>query len=176
MGNIPNISATEVANRNAVNTATAKATLNTESNEQQSTTSRRRSPSAPIWTCMTMARKMFNNLPASLQNNQAKQLCLDDAARRTYSDSKRVRYEIRNEAARLTNLKDFEEHCAKNGVDANIAAQHVVFEGKTVMRRVMEYGVASVLGTKIELFSEPLVVDSTAPITETPAASKPSAV
>ena len=35
-------------------------------------------------------------------------------------------------------------------------AEHVVFEGKTVMRRVMEYGVESVLGTKIQMFAEPL--------------------
>ena len=38
-------------------------------------------------------------------------------------------------------------------------AEHVVFEGKTVMRRVMEYGVESVLGTKIEMFAESLTDD-----------------
>lgn len=51
---------------------------------------------------------------------------------------------------------DFGEYCRKNGLKSENVAEHVVFEGKTVMRRVMEYGVESVLGTKIQMFAEPL--------------------
>ena len=79
-----------------------------------------------------------------------------EAAERTYGDPKRASYDIKNEARKLTNLMDFGEYCRKNGLKGENVAEHVVFEGKTVMRRVMEYGVESVLGTKIQMFAEPL--------------------
>ena len=102
---------------------------------------------------------MFNNLPSALQNAETKRMCLHEAASRTYGDPKRVNYDIKNEARRLTNLVDFGEYCKVNGLKAAHVAEHVVFEGKTVMRRVMEHGVESVLGTKIQMFAEPLTED-----------------
>ena len=123
---------------------------------QTNPTSRRRAPSAPIWSALTVARRMFNNLPSALQNTETKRMCLKEAAERTYGDPKRASYDIKNEARKLTNLMDFGEYCRKNGLKGENVAEHVVFEGKTVMRRVMEYGVESVLGTKIQMFAEPL--------------------
>ena len=99
---------------------------------------------------------MFNNLPSALQNTETKRMCLKEAAERTYGDPKRASYDIKNEARTLTNLMDFGEYCRMNGLKGENVAEHVVFEGKTVMRRVMEYGVESVLGTKIQMFAEPL--------------------
>ena len=142
-------------------TAAPAATFNaapaTEQKEPQTTTtSRRRAPSAPIWSALTVARRMFNNLPSALQNTETKRMCLKEAAEHTYGDPKRACYDIKNEARKLTNLMDFGEYCRKNGLKGENVAEHVVFEGKTVMRRVMEYGVESVLGTKIQMFAEPL--------------------
>ena len=145
-------------------TAAPAATFNaapaTEQKEPQTNpTSRRRAPSAPsapIWSALTVARRMFNNLPSALQNTETKRMCLKEAAERTYGDPKRASYDIKNEARKLTNLMDFGEYCRKNGLKGENVAEHVVFEGKTVMRRVMEYGVESVLGTKIQMFAEPL--------------------
>ena len=102
---------------------------------------------------------MFNNLPSALQSTETKRMCLKEAAERTYGDPKRASYDIRNEARKLTNLLDFGEYCRKSGLKGESVAEHVVFEGKTVMRRVMEYGVESVLGTKIEMFAESLTDD-----------------
>lgn len=152
--------AAEVAANNQV-TAPVAATFNaapaTEQKEPQTNpTSRRRAPSAPVWTALTAARRMFNNLPSALQNTETKRMCLHEAASRIYGDPKRVNYDIKNEARRLTNLVDFGEYCKKNGLDKDNVAEHVVFEGKTIVRRVMEYGVESVLGTKIQMFAEPL--------------------
>ena len=113
--------------------ATSTAAPAAEQKEPQTNpTSRRRAPSAPIWSALTVARRMFNNLPSALQNTETKRMCLKEAAERTY------------------------EYCRKNGLKGENVAEHVVFEGKTVMRRVMEYGVESVLGTKIQMFAEPL--------------------
>lgn len=152
--------AAEAAANNQV-TAPAAATFNaapaTEQKELQTNpTSRRRAPSAPVWTALTAARRMFNNLPSALQNTETKRMCLHEAASRIYGDPQRVNYDIKNEARRLTNLVDFGEYCEENGLDKNNVAEHVVFEGKTIVRRVMEYGVESVLGTKIQMFAEPL--------------------
>lgn len=119
----------------------------------------RRSPSAPVWVALTVARRMFNNLPSALQNTETKRMCLHEAANRIYGDLKRVDYDIKNEARRLINLVDFGEYCEENGLNKVNVADHVVFEGKTVVRRVMEYGVESVLGTKIQMFAEPLIED-----------------
>ena len=155
--------AAEAAANNQV-TAPAAATSSvapaSEPRELQTTqTSRRRAPSAPVWTALTAARRMFNNLPSALQNTETKRMCLHEAASRIYGDPKRVNYDIKNEARRLTNLVDFGEYCEENGLDRDNVADHVVFEGKTVVRRVMEYGVESVLGTKIQMFAEPLTED-----------------
>lgn len=91
-----------------------------------------------------------------LAETKTKRMCLKEAAERTYGDPKRASYDIKNEARKLTNLMDSGEYCRKNGLKGENVAEHVVFEGKTVMRRVMEYGVESVLGTKIQMFAEPL--------------------
>ena len=124
-------------------TAPAAATSNAapaaeQKEPQTTTTSRRRAPSAPIWSALTVARRMFNNLPSALQNTETKRMCLKEAAERTYGDPKRASYDIKNEARKLTNLMDFGEYCRKNGLKGENVAEHVVFEGKTVMRRVME--------------------------------------
>lgn len=142
----------------AATDSTASAKGQQDKNDKNDKKSRR-SPSAPVWVALTAARRMFNNLPSALQNTETKRMCLHEAASRTYGDPKRVNYDIKNEARRLTNLVDFGEYCEENGLDRDNVADHVVFEGKTVVRRVMEYGVESVLGTKIQMFAEPLIED-----------------
>ncbi len=64
-------SVVESAANNQV-TAPAAATSNAapaaeQKEPQTTTTSRRRAPSAPIWSALTVARRMFNNLPSALQ-------------------------------------------------------------------------------------------------------------
>ena len=76
-------------------TAAPAATFNaapaTEQKEPQTNpTSRRRAPSAPIWSALTVARRMFNNLPSALQNTETKRMCLKEAAERTYGDPKPI--------------------------------------------------------------------------------------
>lgn len=140
----------------AATDSTASAKGQQDKNDKNDKKSRR-SPSAPVWVALTAARRMFNNLPSALQNTETKRMCLHEAASRTYGDPKRVNYDIKNEARRLINLVDFGKYCEKYGLNKDNVADHVVFEGKTVVRRVMEYGVESVLGTKIQMFAEPLI-------------------
>ena len=140
----------------AATDSTASAKGQQDKNDKNDKKSRR-SPSAPVWVALTAARRMFNNLPSALQNTETKRMCLHEAASRTYGDPKRVNYDIKNEARRLINLVDFGEYCEKYGLNKVNVADHVVFEGKTVIRRVMEYGVESVLGTKIQMFAESLI-------------------
>lgn len=164
MGHITPAAAAEVAANNQVTAPVAATDSTASAKGQQDKKDRndnksRRSPSAPVWVALTAARRMFNNLPSALQNTETKRMCLHEAASQTYGDPKRVNYDIKNEARRLTNLVDFGEYCKENGLDRDNVADHVVFEGKTVVRRVMEYGVESVLGTKIQMFAEPLIED-----------------
>ena len=141
----------------AANVATTSTIPAMERSNQTVMTNRRRTPSAPLWRCLAKARRSFNSLPSQLQNNENKYLCLQEAAHGIYDDPTLVNYEIANEARKLTNLIDFGEYCKELGVDFKNVAQHVVFEGKTVMRRVMEYGVRATLGTKIQMFNDSLV-------------------
>lgn len=152
-------SAAEVAANNQVTApiAATDSTASAKGQQDKNDNKSRRSPSAPIWVALTAARRMFNNLPSALQNTETKRMCLHEAASRIYGDPKRVNYDIKNEARRLTNLVDFGEYCEENGLDKDNVAEHVVFEGKTTVRRVMEYGVESALGTKIQMFAEPLI-------------------
>lgn len=152
-------SAAEVAANNQVTApiAATDSTASAKGQQDKNDNKSRRSPSAPIWVALTAARRMFNNLPSALQNTETKRMCLHEAASRIYGDPKRVNYDIKNEARRLTNLVDFGEYCEESGLDKDNVAEHVVFEGKTTVRRVMEYGVESALGTKIQMFAEPLI-------------------
>lgn len=158
-------SAAEVAANNQVtapiaatdSTASAKGQQDKKDRNDKNDNKSRRSPSAPVWVALTAARRMFNNLPSALQNTETKRMCLHEAANRIYGDLKRVDYDIKNEARRLINLVDFGKYCETYGLNKVNVADHVVFEGKTVVRRVMEYGVESVLGTKIQMFAEPLI-------------------
>lgn len=138
-------------------TASAKGQQDKKDRNNKKDNKSRRSPSAPVWVALTVARRMFNNLPSALQNTETKRMCLHEAANRIYGDLKRVDYDIKNEARRLINLVDFGKYCETYGLNKVNVADHVVFEGKTVVRRVMEYGVESVLGTKIQMFAEPLI-------------------
>ena len=138
-------------------TASAKGQQDKKDRNDKKDNKSRRSPSAPVWVALTVARRMFNNLPSALQNTETKRMCLHEAANRIYGDLKRVDYDIKNEARRLINLVDFGKYCETYGLNKVNVADHVVFEGKTVVRRVMEYGVESVLGTKIQMFAEPLI-------------------
>ena len=152
------LSAENAAIQNAANNiATTSTTPAMERSNQTVTTNRRRTPSAPLWRCLAKARRSFNSLPSPLQNTDNKYLCLQEAAHGIYSDIIRVDYDVANEARKLTNLIDFGEYCNELRLNPKNVAQHVVFEGKTVMRRVMEYGVSATLGTKIQMFNEPLV-------------------
>ena len=110
-----------------------------------------------IWVTLSRARRMFHQQLKVTQNNSTKIACIHEASNEVYKkDSYMVWYDLVNESRRLTNLIDFNKYCGALNLVPETVAQHVVFDGSSIVNKVIRYGVESVLGERILAYNEPL--------------------
>ena len=110
-----------------------------------------------IWVTLSRARRMFHQQLKVTQNNSTKIACIHEASNEVYKkDSYMVWYDLVNESRRLTNLIDFNKYCGALSLVPETVAQHVVFDGSSIVNKVIRYGVESVLGERILAYNEPL--------------------
>lgn len=110
-----------------------------------------------IWATLNRARRMFHQQLVATQNNSTKIACIHEVANEVYKkDSYMVWYDLVNESKRLTNLIDFNKYCHSLRRNPDYVAQHVTFEGSSVVNKVMRYGVETILGERILAYDEPL--------------------
>ena len=110
-----------------------------------------------IWVTLSRARRMFHQQLKATQNNSTKIACIHEASNEVYKkDSYMVWYDLVNESRRLTNLIDFNKYCGTLNLAPATVAQHVVFDGSSIVNKVIRYGVESVLGERILAYNEPL--------------------
>ena len=125
-----------------------------------------RSTDALTATC-SKARGTFNRQLTRFQNINTKRECLIEAANVQYRDPIRCYADLRTKAEQLTDSKRFCNECSEAGLEPKVVAQHIVFEGMTIYRKVREKGVSEVLGNRVLLFKEPLITAEMMPnITE----------
>ena len=110
-----------------------------------------------IWVTLNRARRMFHQQLKVTQNNSTKIACIHEASNEVYKkNSYMVWYDLVNESRRLTNLIDFNKYCGTLNLVPATVAQHVVFDGSSIVNKVIRYGVESVLGERILAYNEPL--------------------
>lgn len=110
-----------------------------------------------IWVTLSRARRMFHQQLKATQNNSTKIACIHEASNEVYKkNSYMVWYDLVNESRRLTNLIDFNKYCGTLNLVPATVAQHIVFDGSSIVNKVIRYGVESVLGERILAYNEPL--------------------
>ncbi len=96
------------------------------------------------------------------KDNEIKQKCLTKSVEgsKRYPDKLRFEFDFRKERERLVDSKNFCDTCKTLGIEAATVADHVVFEGKSVVNHVLRDGLQVVFGDKARMFNKPLWVDS----------------
>ena len=93
---------------------------------------------------------------------QAKKACIERAlteSTKLYEDKLRFYMDFKAERERLLDSKKFNDACVALRLDATAVADNIVFEGKTVLERVLKEGL-QVVGEKVHMFNGTLWEDS----------------
>ena len=142
-------------------TAGFKAAIGTADNMPKGTDRRARSYKAnPVYSVTKMAKRIFSAYPTTEQNTVAKRASLNLAVgmSKKYSDSLRFWQDFRNEASILTDSIRFNDACKAWGLEPQNVAEHIVFEGKSTLNKVLKDGLIS-FGEKARMFVAPLYDD-----------------
>lgn len=114
----------------------------------------------PLLVVLRKARKLFSTQVK--KDVESKKECIklslqsyDDL----YPDRLRFELDFRAERDRLTDSKKFCDACQAIGMDPKCVADHIVFEGRSLVDAVLRYGIQTV-GERIRMFSEPLWEDT----------------
>ena len=114
----------------------------------------------PIYYILGKSRQQF--MWQLEKDSATKVACMEAALAanpKMYSDRLRFELDFKAERDRLTDSKRFCLACETLGLEPKNVADHVVFEGKAVLEKVLKNGL-QVLGEKVRMFNEPLWVDS----------------
>ena len=141
-------------------TAASANSVNSDVTTKTSSSKKRTYKPQPVYYILSKSRQMFK---WQLEKDSATKVACMDAALaanpQKYSDKLRFELDFRAERDRLTDSKRFCSACKDLGLDPINVADHVVFEGKTILEKVLKNGL-QVLGENVRMFNEPLWVDS----------------
>jgi hypothetical protein len=124
----------------------------------QPTTSRK---VTPLWVVISKGRVNFGR--QLTKDGNVKKACLDaalSAKSQLYPDTERFWLEFRAERDHLTDSKRFCSDCKALGLIPEYVADHVVFEGKSTVAKVLADGLSHTLGEKVRMFNGPLWEDT----------------
>ena len=132
----------------ATNDANQK--LNTNSDKAPKRATKRNV--SPLWSVITKANRVF-----ALQvtkTNKCKLDCLKNAMVSKYSDHDKFWVEYHQQTSALLDSRRFCKDCMDKGLYPVAIAEHVVFEGSAMMRKVLKEGVTNALGEKIQFYKD----------------------
>ncbi|HJB85415.1 MAG TPA: hypothetical protein IAA13_07940 [Candidatus Alistipes merdigallinarum] len=125
---------------------------NVESKAPQTTTRRRRSNALPIWNVIAQARPVFN---VQLEKSNAVKLkCLEKFMHATYSDADKFWSDFMEQVNILLDSRRFWRECESMGCKPEYVAEHVVFLGSAMIKKVLKDGVTRILGSDVQLYKE----------------------
>ena len=113
-----------------------------------------------VYKVLGKAKRLF--LKQVTKDINAKTACMKMALASyddLYPDALRFELDFRSERERLTDSKKFCDACRALGKEPNYVADNTVFEGKTMLERVLKEGIQA-LGEKINMFNAPLWEDT----------------
>lgn len=130
---------------------------NAVNHQNQSGVKRGSGKKAPVWKVLDKARKTFD---AQLTKNvEIKRQCIKVSIKEHYKDELRFWLDFKSQTERLLDSKSFERYCTDRNLKPEVVAEHVVYESETVMKRVLNDGIESVMGERVVMFTQPLFKD-----------------
>jgi hypothetical protein len=93
------------------------------------------------------------------QNTESKRKCLNYGFTKVYSDPHRGWLDLKNESKRLLDSRNFHDYCESKELVPQHVAEHVAFEGSSVINKVLRNGIEAVLGDKALMFGKALYED-----------------
>lgn len=113
---------------------------------------------APVYSVLSSARTQFKKQVE--HNTETKRKCIENNISKYYADPLRFWLDFKNKVKVLLDSMEFNGYCKEIGLNPEDVAQHVVFEGKTIIDEVRDNGPKSVLGEQVMMFNAPLYVDA----------------
>ena len=107
---------------------------------------------SPLWSVITKANRVF--AVQVDKNNERKLKCLKNAMVGKYSDHDKFWVEYHQQTSALLDSRRFCKDCMDKGLYPVAIAEHVVFEGSAMMRKVLKEGVTNALGEKIQFYKD----------------------
>ena len=107
---------------------------------------------SPLWSVITKANRVF-----ALQvtkTNKCKRDCLTNAMVGKYPDQDKFWVEYHQQTSTLLDSRRFCKDCMDRGYSPVAIAEHVVFDGSTVMRKVLKEGVLHAIGENIQFYTK----------------------
>lgn len=114
----------------------------------------------PLWSVIRKAHKVF--AVQIKKDNGTKLNCLKYAMYSKYDDHEKFWVEYHKKTSMLLDSRRFCNECLQKNYNPAIVAEHIVFEGSAVMRRVLKEGVINVLGESIRLYDKRFTPGDTA--------------
>jgi len=129
----------------------------TQSNETITVKIKGRGKKAPIWKVLDKSRRKFD---AQLtKDNGVKRQCIAFCIEEHYSDKLRFWLDFKSHTEKLLDSVSFSKYCKSRSLEPAIVAEHLVYEGESVMKKVLCDGIGAVMGEKVMMFTQPLFID-----------------
>ena len=108
-----------------------------------------------FWMVVMMASRTLM-IPSCLQATEEKYELLSESLVNIYSSKDLFFVHYQTLVNELAEVERFKTYCAKQNVNPQNVAQHLVYEGGVAFATVKEYGVESFYGSFIRKFDEPI--------------------
>lgn len=107
---------------------------------------------SPLWSVITKANRVF--AVQITKDNKCKLNCLKNAMVSKYPDQDKFWVEYHQQTSTLLDSRRFCKDCMDRGYCPVAIAEHVVFDGSTVMRKVLKEGVLHAIGENIQFYTK----------------------
>lgn len=127
------------------------------SSDKKKNAPKRKNKVQPVYAVLTKARKQYAQQVDKKVGNKIK--CIEANIAPHYADPLRFWLDFKTEAYVLLDSKRFCSDCDKKKANPEYVAEHLVFEGKKVVAKVLKEGVVN-YGENIVKFNAPLFIDN----------------
>lgn len=144
-----------MSKQNLTNAAEVKNT--TQSNETTTVKIKGRGKKAPIWKVLDKSRRKFDAQIS--KGNDVKRQCIEFCIGEHYSDKRMFWMDFKSHTEKMLDSMSFNKYCENRSLKPVFVAEHLVFEGESVMKKVLCDGIGAVMGERVMMFTQPLFID-----------------
>jgi len=142
-----------MSKKNLINAAEVKNTMQSK----ETKTVKGRGKKAPVWKVLGRSRRKFD---AQLtKDNDVKRQCIAFCIGEYYSDELRFWLDFKSHTEKLLDSMSFRKYCENRSLKPAIVAEHLVYEGESVVKKVLCDGIEPVMGERVMMFTQPLFID-----------------